>query len=571
MRMDADILIVGGGSAGSVLAGRLSARGDRRVVLVEAGRDLPPGREPAAIRDIYPIHAAFDPRNHWSGLSAYLQPVPHNAPERPPLVRYEQARIMGGGSSINGQIAVRGTPDDYDRWAELGAAGWGWGDVLPVFRRMERDLDFGGPEHGDSGPLVIHRVPRERWPGFIHAAAQAFTAAGHADIGDLNGRHDDGWFPLPLTNDGENRMSAARAYLDDAARRRPNLRILADTAVRALVFEGGRVAGVEIDRDGVVETLRARETILCAGAIHSPTLLLRAGIGPAMHLKSRGLAVRVDLPGVGENLQEHPLISVSAYIDTGARQGTATRRHCTLGLRYSSGHPGCGPQDMFMTAMSKTFWHAIGRRLGSLVAWVNESFSTGWVRLAGPDPLTMPEVAFNLLGDARDMARMMDAVRRMARLMASPPLAAIAHDPFPSSYGKLARLVARDTLRNRLATIPPALALDGPPALRRFTIRNLITRGVELETLLADDAALADYLTRHVVGNWHASGTCRMGPASDRGAVVDPRDGRVHGIGGLSVVDASLMPAVPRANTNLPTIMIAEKMAAAIDARPAAA
>jgi 5-(hydroxymethyl)furfural/furfural oxidase len=163
--MDADILIVGGGSAGSVLAGRLSARGDRRVVLVEAGRDLPPGQEPAAIRDIYPIHAAFDPRNHWPGLSATLQPVPHNAPDRPPQVRYEQARIMGGGSSINGQIAVRGTPDDYERWAELGAAGWGWRDVLPVFRRMERDLDFGGPEHGDSGPLVIHRVPRDRWPG----------------------------------------------------------------------------------------------------------------------------------------------------------------------------------------------------------------------------------------------------------------------------------------------------------------------------------------------------------------------------------------------------------------------
>jgi 5-(hydroxymethyl)furfural/furfural oxidase len=166
---------------------------------------------------------------------------------------------------------------------------------------------------------------------------------------------------------------------------------------------------------------------------------------------------------------------------------------------------------------------------------------------------------------------MMDAVRRMAALMASPSLAAIAHDPFPSSYGRLARLVARDTLRNRLATIPPALALDGPAALRRFTIRNLITRGVDLGTLLADDEALADYLTRHVVGNWHASGTCRMGRASDRGAVVDPRDARVHGIGGLSVVDASLMPTVPRANTNLPTIMIAEKMAAAIDARPAAA
>jgi 5-(hydroxymethyl)furfural/furfural oxidase len=569
--MDADILIVGGGSAGSVLAGRLSARGDRRVVLVEAGRDLPPGQEPAAIRDIYPIHAAFDPRNHWPGLSATLQPVPHNAPERPPQVRYEQARIMGGGSSINGQIAVRGTPDDYERWAELGAAGWGWRDVLPVFRRMERDLDFGGPEHGDSGPLVIHRVPRDRWPGFIHAAARAFDAAGHADIGDLNGRYDDGWFPLPLTNDGENRMSAARAYLDDAARRRPNLRILADTTMRGLILEGRRVAGIEIERGGVVETLRARETILCAGAIHSPAMLLRAGIGPAMQLMAHGVPVLADLPGVGENLQEHPLISMSAYIEPAARQTEATRRHCTLGLRYSSGHPGCGPQDMFMTAMSKTFWHAIGRRLGSLVAWVNESFSLGWVRLAAPDPRIQPEVAFNLLGDARDMARMMDAVRRMAALMASPSLAAIAHDPFPSSYGRLARLVARDTLRNRLATIPPALALDGPAALRRFTIRNLITRGVDLGTLLADDEALADYLTRHVVGNWHASGTCRMGRASDRGAVVDPRDARVHGIGGLSVVDASLMPTVPRANTNLPTIMIAEKMAAAIDARPAAA
>jgi 5-(hydroxymethyl)furfural/furfural oxidase len=568
--MDADVLIIGGGSAGSVLAGRLSARAGRRVVLVEAGRDLPPGQEPPAIRDIYPIHAAFDPRNHWPGLAVHLQPVPHNAPERPALVRYEQARIMGGGSSINGQIAVRGTPDDYDHWEALGATGWSWRDVKPVFVRMERDVDFDGPEHGRDGPIVIHRVKRERWPGFINAATRAFTASGYADIEDLNGRYGDGWFPLALTNDGEHRVSAARGYLDDAARRRPNLRILSDATVERLLLEGRRVVGVELRRGGAVETLRARETIVCAGAIHSPTLLLRAGIGPAMHLKERGLEVVADLPGVGRNLQEHPLISVTAYLDAAARQGTATRRHCTLGLRYSSGHAGCGPQDMFMTAMSKSFWHAVGQRLGSLVAWVNESFSLGWVRLASADPRAMPEVAFNLLGDARDLARMMDAVRLMARLMASPPLAAIAHDPFPSSYGRLARAVGQNTLRNRLATIPPALALDGPPALRRFVIRNLITRGVELDKLLADDEALADYLLRNVVGNWHASGTCRMGRADDREAVTDPRDGRVHGVGGLSVVDASLMPTVPRANTNLPTMMIAEKMAAAIDAREGA-
>src|SRR5690606_17008944 len=160
-----DYVIVGGGSAGCVLASRLSERPSVRVLLIEAGRDLPPGQEGSAIKDMYPGRAAFDPRNHWSGLMVTTRPFQDNAPEAARRI-YEQPRLIGGGSSINGQIANRGTPEDYDEWAALGADGWGWDGVLPYFRKLERDLDFTGPLHGTDGPIPIHRIPRSKWPAF---------------------------------------------------------------------------------------------------------------------------------------------------------------------------------------------------------------------------------------------------------------------------------------------------------------------------------------------------------------------------------------------------------------------
>ena len=561
-----DIIIVGGGSAGSVLAHRLSAKSANKVLLCEAGQDTPPGNEPPEIRDSYPGTAYFDPRFHWSELRVTTQVVSHNNPEadRPPLRKYEQARVLGGGSSINGQLANRGAPTDYDEWETRGAAGWSWKDVLPYFRKVERDLDFDGPFHGKDGRIPVRRIPQEHWTRHSQAVAEACKLAGHAFVPDQNGEFVEGYFPVTHSNHAEQRVSAAMGYLDRETRRRANLTISTNTQVRELLFEDTRCVGVRAQVDGREQEFRGREVVLSCGAIHSPAHLLRAGIGPVGHLKEMGIPIVMGLEGVGQRLMDHPSIALSSFIHPGARMNEHTRRHIQVGLRYSSGLSGVPRGDMFVAVFSKSAWHAVGRQIGSLLTFVNKTYSeTGQVKLASRDPRTEPIVQFNLLADRRDLDRLMGGFRKMAGLQMSAPVTAVTDKPFPASYSDFVRKIGVVNARNKVLTAIAAALMDGPAALRHYMIDTFVVEGFTLDEVMSDDEALEAFVRKAAIGVWHASCSCRMGRPDDPMAVVDTQ-GRVKGVQGLRVIDASIFPVIPCANTNFPTLMAAEKIAEAM-------
>ena len=562
-----DTIIVGGGSAGSVLAHRLSARSAHQVLLLEAGQDTPHGKVPAEILDSYPGTAYLDPRFHWTELKVTTEVIPHNRPDAapPPLRKYEQARVLGGGSSINGQLANRGAPTDYDEWAARGATGWGWNDVFPFFRKVERDMDYENEWHGRDGRIPVRRILPELWPEHAKAVAETFKASGFDFVPDQNAAWRDGYYPITISNAYERRVSAAIGYLDPGTRMRPNLTISTNTTVTGLLFEGARCVGVSARVGGRAQEFRAGEVILSSGAIHSPAHLLRAGIGPAGELRALGIDVRANLAGVGKRLMDHPAVAVAAFIRPHARiVHDWTRRHMYVALRYSSGLEGIPAGDMFLGVTNKTSWHAVGEQIGSFIISVYKTYSeTGSVTLASADPLAEPAVAFNLLSDPRDLERLMDGVRRSAAWHLTPEMRAVTTDPFPASYSDKVRQVGLINRKNKWLTGAMARLLDGPQALRSFLIRKLIMEGFTLEGLLADEAQLEAFCRKASVGVWHASCTCRMGAEDDPMAVTDPA-GRVRGIEGLRVVDASIFPVVPCANTNFPVLMTAEKCAQAI-------
>lgn len=548
------------------MANRLSARSANKVLLCEAGPDTPPGQEPKEIADSYSGTAYFDPRFHWTDLKVHTQVVSHNNPQenRPPLRKYEQARVLGGGSSINGQMANRGAPTDYAEWESRGAAGWGWNDVLPYFKKVERDLDFDGPWHGKDGRIPVRRIPREKWAGHAQAVGKAFEAKGFKYLPDQNGEFVDGYFPVTHSNAEERRVSAAMGYLDAETRKRANLTISTDTQVMSLLFEGTRCVGVTARVAGKEQEFRGREIILSSGAIHSPAHLMRAGIGPVGQLAELGIPVVSALPGVGQRLMDHPSIALSSFIKRSARLREHTRRHIHVGLRYSSNLPGIPKGDVFVAVVSKSAWHAVGEQIASLLTFINKTYSeTGQVKLTSRDWRSEPLVEFNLLSDKRDLDRLMSGFKLMAAVQMTDALRQVSDAPFPAAYSDRVRQIGVVNSKNKWLTRFVATLLDGPAALRRYMINNYVVEGFTFDQVMNDDDALEAFVRKAAIGVWHASCTCRMGRDDDPMAVVDTQ-GRVRGVQGLRVVDASIFPVVPCANTNFPTLMTAEKISEAV-------
>jgi choline dehydrogenase-like flavoprotein len=544
-----DIAIIGGGAAGCILAARLSEDPGRRVALFEAGADTPPEAVPADIRDPFPI-AYSNPAYFWPRLTAV------GLTGRPPS-NYVQPRIMGGGSSVMGMWALRGMPHDYDAWREVGATGWGWDDVLPAFNRLEHDFDFAGPQHGQNGPIPVRRNAVNLWPGFARAVLQAAEHRGLPFRHDINADFADGVFPVPVANDSNSRVSSATGYLTAEVRRRTNLKVTSHAYVTRILIKAQCAVGVEVQCNGQNRQVYAREVILSAGGIHSPALLLRSGIGPVDDLRSIGILPCINLPGVGRGLQNHCVVNLATILTRQARQASTLRTYGLACARVSSHAKGAPPGDLHLQIIAKTGAYAHGNRIGLIGAALYAPVSRGSVTLASADPYKLPSVDFRLLEAPLDRQRMKQIVRLGLDLLKDEAVASVRGDVFAVIPSSLVRRLNRPSLANRLMSAAMAVILDAPAGVRRMALR----RAGHLINL--DDEPSAeqmDALLEFTVPVYHPTGSCTMGRADDVRAVVDPCC-RVRGIGGLRVVDASIMPIIPSGNTCLPTMMVAEHAA----------
>ncbi|MFN9774209.1 MAG: GMC family oxidoreductase [Burkholderiales bacterium] len=552
-----DHVVVGAGAAGCVVAARLSEDPGVRVLLVEAGEDVPPGREPEPIADPFPW-AWCVPRYIWPGLVVAIgadRGEGRGRFSRP----WVQGRVVGGGSSVNGMLAQRGAPSDFDEWVAAGAEGWSWDEVLPYYCRFENDLDFDGPMHGRDGPVPLRRQPTGQWPGFVSRWAAALRASGLPHLDDIHAAHVDSVAPAVMNNLPGRRVGAAQAYLDASARARPNLTILPDAVAERVLLEGRRACGVRVrTATGTVE-FATREVVVCGGGVFSPALLMRSGIGPGASLHAAGVPVVVDLPGVGRGLQNHPAFHLAVHLPRDAAQPASLRAPFHAMARFSSGLDGCPPTDLAAFAVARSAWHPLGNRIGAISTFVHKPYSRGRVTLRSPDAATMPEVDFNLLSDRRDFDRLVIGARRMLSVLADQSMRDVIHEVFVPTGGHGNALNTPSTanrIKSRLATG----LFDLGPGVRR---RLLGDARIDPSALRADRGALERVVRETAAGVHHPTGTCRIGVATDADAVVDPRC-RVHGVAGLRVADASVMPTIVTAGTHLTALMIGEKAAAMI-------
>ncbi|WAP54849.1 GMC family oxidoreductase [Streptomyces sp. S465] len=514
-----DLIVVGAGSAGAVLAARAAGRG-RRVLLLEAGPDYRSAQMPEVWRSPNPAVALMDPAVSaplvWAGLDSART-------EKQPQAPYWRGRGVGGSSSINGQIAIRPPMEDFQEWARLGCHGWAPGDVLPYFARLEDDEDFGDqPHHGRGGPTPVHRMPEEAWGAVDRALADSALAAGFGWAPDVNAPGATGVSPYPINSRDARRVSVNDGYLEPA-RALPGLTIRGDALVDTVVFEGDRAVGVRAVIDGVAVTEHADEVVLSAGVIHSPAILLRSGIGPADRLRALDIEVRQELP-VGHGMQDHAMVLLSLPLRPEAAITSAHDRHTNVCVRWSS-QAGTHTNDLLFASMNQNVLAMAtadtGTHAGAYGVWLNRAHSRGELTLVSTDPSAHPRVAQRMLSDERDLAPLREGVRTLVELGRREETAAI---------------------------------LGG----------SLEEANRPLFEVLASDADLDDHLLATVVDAQHGTSTCRMGAPDAPETVVDPAC-RVLGVTGLRVVDASVFPSVPRANTNLATIMAGELMADRLD------